>query len=192
MCKSIIKIISKICLWHLLTLISCHFVMLISETQFLWIAVPSQFCQLPVTISGKKKGRKLVSESIYIVVCYFFLIIFSTIELIHSRHALRVASCARYKCVPCLCCRQFIQQVSCYPCHQFHLYLFMSMHFFWLLTELDKKITWIPNIASKMDVSVMDPGSRSFQPVLFRPVFGVEYLGLGRWVILAQFQYGRV
>ena len=35
----------------------CHFVTLISETQILWIAVPSQFCQLPVTTSGKKKGR---------------------------------------------------------------------------------------------------------------------------------------
>ena len=49
-------------------------VTLISETQIL-------SCQLPVTISRKNKERKLVRaiSAEYIIVCYFFLIIFSTV-----------------------------------------------------------------------------------------------------------------
>ena len=38
-----------------LTLVSCHFVTLISETQSDIIVHPNQFCQLLVTASGKKK-----------------------------------------------------------------------------------------------------------------------------------------
>ena len=86
--KSIInkkKIISKICLWYLLKLVSCHFMMLISETLILWKAVPSQFCQFPGTTSGEEKKEVNWSEwfllKVYIVVCYFFLIILSTVEL---------------------------------------------------------------------------------------------------------------
>ena len=72
-CKSIIKIISSICSWHLLTLVFCHFVTLISIN-----AAPI------LSTSGKKTGRKLVRAfllKLYIIVCYFTLIIFSTVEL---------------------------------------------------------------------------------------------------------------
>ena len=51
---------------------------LISETS------SSQFCQLPVTTSGKKKEENWSEQfllKVYIVVCYFSLIIFSTVEL---------------------------------------------------------------------------------------------------------------
>ena len=56
-----------------------QFVTLISETH-------NQVLQLPVTTSGKKKTEENWSErlllTVYIVVCYFSLIIFSTVELI--------------------------------------------------------------------------------------------------------------
>ena len=46
---------------------------------------PNQFCQLPMTTSGKKKEENWSERfllKVYIVVCYFSLIIFSTAELI--------------------------------------------------------------------------------------------------------------
>ena len=62
-CKSAIKIISKICSWHLYWHWFGHFMTLISETH-------NQVCQLPVTTSGKKKNRRklvrvITAESIY-------------------------------------------------------------------------------------------------------------------------------
>ena len=67
---------------------------------------PSQFCQLPVTTSGKKQEENWSERflvKVYIIVCYFSLIIFSTVELtyIYSEHG-----CAHYKynfflCVYC-------------------------------------------------------------------------------------------
>ena len=38
---------------------------LISETQILWIVVPSLFCQLPMTTSGTKKGKKIGQRDFY-------------------------------------------------------------------------------------------------------------------------------
>ena len=61
-----------------MTFVSGQFVTVISETH-------NEVRQLPVTTSGKKKkGRKLSEQlllKVYIVLCYFSLIIFSTVEL---------------------------------------------------------------------------------------------------------------
>ena len=67
------KKISKICSWHLMTLVYCHFMTLISETQILWKAVYSRPPQSVLPTSGdnfrEEKGRKSVraisAECIY-------------------------------------------------------------------------------------------------------------------------------